>query len=190
MQSMTIVLMALVGWLAFAGNLRAQDTNAPRTNLEAFEAQTGTVIVRGSALIGTIEGQTGIVSVRCKESVQPGVGAKEYGIAVELEEGNHLEDVTTVDYEELDSFLNGLDSLGKANHTVTPLPNFDVLYTTGGGLRVDVYTSNKRSGAIQAALQSSRVNKTRVLLTVDQLAHFKSLVQQAKSRLDQLRENK
>ena len=148
------------------------------------------MIVRGSAPIGVIDAQTGTVSVKCKESVEPGSGAKAYGVAVELKEGNHPEDVTTVDYEELDTFVNGLDSLGKASHAVTSLPNFDVLYTTGGGLRADVFTSNKRSGAIQAALQSSRVNQARVLLTVDQLAHFKSLVQQAKGRLDQLRETK
>jgi len=190
MRRITIVLTAFVAWLALAGNLRAQDTNAPRTNLEAFEAQTGTVIVRGSALIGRIEGQTGTVSVRCKESTESVSGRKEHGIAIELKEGNHPADVTTIDYEELDTFLSGLDKLGKASHAVTSLADFDVLYTTGGGLRVDAYTSNKRSGAIQAALQSSRSNRVRVLLTVDQLAHFASLVQQAKSRLDQLRENK
>jgi len=190
MQRMTIVLTAVVGWLAWAGNLRAQDTNAPRTNLEAFEAQTGTVIVKGSALIGTIQGQTGTVSVRCKESRAPGSGRKEHGITVELKEGNHAVDVTTMDYEELDTFLNGLDSLGKASHAVTSLPDFDVLYTTGGGLRVDVYTSNKRSGAVQVAVQSSRINRARVLLTADQLARFENLVQQAKSKLDLLRENK
>jgi len=187
---MTIVLTAAVYWLVLAGNLWAQDTNAPRTNLEAFEAQTGTVIVRGSALIGTIEGQTGTVSVRCKESTESVGGRKEHGIAIELKEGDRLEDVTTVDYEELDTFAAALDRLGKASHSVTSLPNFDVLYTTGGGLRVDVYTSNKRSGAIQAALQSSRSNRVRVLLTTEQLAHFASLVQQAKSKLDLLRENK
>jgi hypothetical protein len=189
MQRISMILVVYASW--FIGNgLSAQDTNAPRTNIEAFEAQTGTVIVRGSANIGMIEGQTGTVTVRCKESTEHGSGRKEYGIAVELREGNHAEDVTTVDYEELDTFLNGLDKLGKASHTVTSLPNFDVLYTTGGGLRADVYTSDKRAGAIQAALQSSRVNKVRILLTVDQLAHFRSLVQQAKSRLDQIRENR
>lgn len=190
MRRIPIMLTAVVGWLVLCGDLRAQDTNAPRTNLEAFEAQTGTVIIRGSAVIGMIEGQPGTVSVRCKESIAPASGQKEYGIAIELKEGNHADDVTTVDYDELDTFLNGLDALGKANHTVTALPNFDVLYTTGGGLRVDVYTSNKRSGAIQAALQSNRVNPTRVLLTTEQLAHFASLVQQAKSRLDLLRGSK
>lgn len=190
MQRIPIVLTAVVCGVVLVGKLEAQDTNAPRTNLEAFEAQTGTVIVRGSAVIGTIEGQTGTVSVRCKESKEPGSGRKEYGIAIELKEGNQAEDVTTVDYEELDTFLNGLDKLGKVSHSVTSLPDFDVLYTTGGGLRVDVHTSNKRSGAIQAALQSGRINRVRVLLTTEQLAHFESLVQQAKSRLDLLRGSK
>jgi hypothetical protein len=190
MPRIAAVVTASMAWMAVAGNLRAQDTNTPRTNLEAFEAQTGAVIVKGTALIGTIEGQTGTVTVRCKEVTESVSGRKEHGVTIELKEGNHAVDVTTIDYEELDTFLNGLDKLGKASHAVTSLPDFDVLYTTGGGLRADVYTSNKRSGVVQVALQSSRVNRARVLLTMDQLAHFASLVQQAKSRLDQLRGNK
>jgi hypothetical protein len=190
MRRFNVILAVVVGWWFLAGIARAQETNAPLTNLEAFEAQTGTVIVRGSALIGTVSGQTGTVSVRCKESTAPGSGRKEYGVAVELKEGSRPEDTTFIDYEELDSFLNGIDYLSKASHAVTSLPNFDALYRTGGGLRVDVFTSAKRSGAIQATLQSSRTVKTRVLLSADQLAQFQNLIQQAKSRLDLLRANK
>jgi len=190
MHRFSVILVVVVGWWCVLDGVRGQDTNAPLTNLEAFEAQTGTVIVRGSALIGTISGETGTVSVRCKESAEPGSGRKEYGVAVGLKEGNRPEDTTTIDYDELDTFLSGLDYLSKANHAVTSLPNFDVLYRTGGGLRVDVFTSTKRSGAIQAVLQSSRVVPARVLLSADQLAHFQNLIQQAKSRLDLLRTNK
>jgi hypothetical protein len=190
MHRFSFILAVVAGWWSLSGSARAQDTNAPLTNLEAFEAQTGTVIVRGSALIGTISGETGTVSVRCKESTEPGSGRKEYGVAIDLKEGSRSEDTTVIDYDELETFLSGIDYLSKANHAVTSLPNFDVLYRTGGGLRVDVYTSSKRSGALQAVLQSSRVGKARVLLTADQLAHFQNLMQQAKSRLDLLRANK
>jgi hypothetical protein len=190
MHRLSFILIVVVGSRFLPDCVRAQDTNVPLTNLEAFEAQTGTVIVRGSALIGTISGETGTVSVRCKESSAPGSGRKEYGVAVDLKEGNRPEDTTIIDYDELETFLSGIDYLSKANHAVTSLPNFDVLYRTGGGLRLDVYTSTKRSGVLQAALQSSRVNRARVLLSGDQLAHFQNLIQQAKSRLDLLHANK
>lgn len=190
MHRCNFVIVVVVGWWFLTGTTPAQDTNAPLTNLEAFEAQTGTVIVRGSALIGTISAETGTVSVRCKESTEPGSGRKEYGVAVALKEGGRPEDTTVIDYDELDSLLNGLDYVSKANHSITSLPNFDALYRTGGGLRVDVYTSTKRSGAVQAALQSGHIGQARVLLSTDQLARFQNLIRQAKSRLDLLRANK
>lgn len=95
-----------------------------------------------------------------------------------------------VDYDEMDSLLNGIDYISKVNHTVTSLPDYDVVYATGGGLHLTVYTSQKRPGAIQVAVQSNRANRDRVLLSSDQLARFQNLVQQAKSKLDSLRAGK
>jgi hypothetical protein len=71
---------------------------------------------------------------------------------------------------------------------VTSLPDYDVVYATGDGLHLAVYTSQKRPGAIQIVVQSSRVN--RVLLSPDQLARLQNLVQQGKSKLDSLRAGK
>src|SRR5271169_537695 len=94
MRKISIVLMAVAGWSLVAGTGWAQDTNAPLTKIEMFEYQTGTIIVRGNMLVGTMSTQTGTVSVRAKESVEPGLGAKEYGIAVGLQEGGRPEDTT------------------------------------------------------------------------------------------------
>ena len=190
MRRGNIVLGLIVGCWLLPNSGRAQDTNAPLTNIEAFEAQTGTVIVKGSVLVGTVSTQTGTVSVRAKESIEPDSGRKEYGIAVELKEGGRPEDTTMVDYDELDSFQNGIDYISKANHTMTTLPDYDVIYTTGGGLRLAVYTSHKRPGAIQVALQSDRASHERVLLSSDQLARFQNLIRQARSKLDSLRAGK
>jgi hypothetical protein len=190
MRKTAIVLVMMIGGSLLEGFARAQETNAPLTNIEIFDAQTGTVIVKGSVLIGTVSAQSGTVSVRAKESIEPGLGAKEYGIAIELKEGSRPEVTTMVDYDELDSFLNGIDYISKANHTVTSLPDYDVVYTTGGGLRLLVYTSRKRAGAIQVVLQSGRASRDRVQLSSDQLARFQNLIQQAKSKLDSLRGEK
>src|ERR1035441_740739 len=53
-----MIAVFVVGTLWVGGAL-AQDTNAPLTKIEIFEARTGTVIVRGSVLIGTMSAQTG-----------------------------------------------------------------------------------------------------------------------------------
>ena len=190
MREIKVVLLVILGGSLVAGNARAQDTNPPLTKIEIFEAQTGVIIVRGSVLVGIMSAQTGTVSVRAKESTEPSLGAKEYGIAVGLQEGGRPEDTTMVDYDELDSFLNGVDYIRKANHSMTPLPDYDVGYTTTGWLRLIVYTSIKRPGTTQIALQSRHTNRTRILLSDDQLAEFQNLIRQAKRKIDSLREGK
>jgi hypothetical protein len=209
MRKFNIVLtMAVVGWV-LAAIARAQDamltesepqtfdpqtttvvildTNAPKTKLEAFEAQTGTVIVKGVAQIGSMFAQGGTVSVRSKESKDAGTGKKEYGIAIGLKENNRPEDITIIDYDELDSLLDGIDYIVKINRTVSALPSFSARYVTKGGFRVAAYSSNNRPGTIQALLQGSHTARSRILLAPDQLAKFQVLVQQAKSNLDGLR---
>jgi len=161
-------------------------TNTP-TKLEAFDARTGTVIIKGVALIGSIPAQGGTVFVRSKESKDVNTGQKEYGIAIGLKEGNRPEDTTILDYDELGSLLNGIDFLIKINRGVTDMPGFSAGYTTRAGFRVAAYSSNSRSAGIQAVLQGSHANRTRILLAPDQLANFRSLVQQAKDNLDTLR---
>ena len=190
MRKFNVILMVVVGWsLSVEGSARAQDTNAPKTKLETFEAQTGTVIVKGSALIGSVSAQTGTVSVKCKETIETSSGQKEYGVAVGLNERPGSGDTTIIDYDELDSFLDGIDYISKINPAAMSLPNFIAVYTTRGELRIAVYTSTRRPGTIQVALQSNRLGKTRVLLSTAQLAQFQNLIQQAKIKLDFLRTN-
>ena len=190
MRIIKVMAAMFVVGVFWAGGAQAQETNPPLTKIEILEARTGTVIVRGSMLIDTMSAQIGTISVRVKESFEPGGGRKEYGIAVELKENGRPEDTTMVDYDELDSFLNGIDTISKANHSMTSLPDYDVRYTTAGWLRLVVYTSVKRPGTTQIALQSHHTNFNRILLSSDELARFQNLIQQAKTKLDSLRDGK
>ena len=153
---------------------------SPLTKIEIFEARTGTVIVRGSVLIDTMSAQNGTVSVRAKESLEPGSGRKVYGIAVDLTEDGRPHDTTMVDYEELGSFLNAIESISKANHSMTSLPDYDVGYTTTGWLRLVVYTSAKRPGTTQIALQSRHRTGTSYYFRRTSWPTFQNLIQQAK----------
>lgn len=71
MYKSNLMLAAVVGWSLLAVESRAQDTNAyapaPATKLEALETNTGTVIVKGIAPVGSISVSAGLVSVTCKE---------------------------------------------------------------------------------------------------------------------------
>jgi hypothetical protein len=190
MRRISVIIAMFVVGAFWPGGAQAQDTNPPPPKIEIFEGRTGTVIVRGSVLIDTLSAQTGTISVRAKESVEPGSGRKEYGIAVGLQERNRTEDTTMIDYDELDSFLNGIDYISKANHSMTSLPDYEVGYTTRGWPRLVVYTSVKRPGTTQIALQSGHTNWNRISLSSDELARFQNLIEHAKSKLDSLREGK
>jgi len=186
----SLILLIAVGWPVLSGTLLAEDTNAPKTKLEAFEAQTGVTIVKGSVLIGSVNGQNGVVSIRCKESRDASTDRKESGLAIEVREGEAQADTTVIDYDELDSFLNAIDYISRVDYRVTTLPFFDVVYTTKGGLRIAAYSSARSPGTIQAAVHSSHITNTRVLLSPQQLARFLSLIQESKAKLDSLRAGK
>lgn len=152
MKKSNLFLIAVCCSLAFAS--RAQDaatTNALNTEIENFEAQTGTVIVKGFAQTGSMTTDAGTVSVRCKESIDVGHNRKLYGMAVGLEKDQRRE-FLFVDYDEMDSLINGMDYLSKIGYNVTTLPGFDATFTTKSGLRLAAH-SERRQGGIQLYLK-------------------------------------
>jgi hypothetical protein len=188
MPQFTLGGLAAIGSLLLAALAQAQDTNAPRTRLEAFEAQTGIVIVRGAALMGDVHAGAGLVSVVARESKAVSSGLKEYGIAIGLAKtATTPEDSTVVDYDELDALIGALDYLSGVNYSITSLPSFDAGFTSRGGLRVFAYTSLRRPGTIQAAVQGGHMANARLLLAPAQVVQFTTLVRQAKTQLDTLR---
>ena len=181
-------LLAAISSLLLAALALAQDTNAPRTRLEAFEAQTDILIVRGAALVGEVHAGAGLVSVVAKDSKVVASGLKEYGVAIGVAKvATAPEDSTVVDYDELDSLISALDYVNAVNYSITPLPSFDAGFTSRGGLRVFAYTSLRRPGTVQAAVQGGHMANARLLLAPAQLAQFTTLVRQAKTQLDTLR---
>ena len=181
------------GGSLLTGPARAQETNAclplPATKLEAFETNTDTVIIKATAPIGTVPAHGGEVAVRCREITDAGTGRRESGIIVDLTSARQLGDTMLIDYDELDSLLDGLEYLGKLDWSVTPLPGFDAVYTTKGGFRAAAFGS-RRTGNIEFAVRSTRVRTAPLVLSRDQLGQLRSLVQQGKAKLDSLRKGK
>ena len=163
---------------------RAQDTNLLKTDIGIFEAQTGTVIVKGFEQIGSMSVGADVISVRSKASSEAVTGHKIYGLAIEIAGNDQPRERTFVDYDEIDSFLEGINYLNKITYDVTPLPAFEAIFTTKTGLRVVAYSA-RRQGSIQTFLQYG--DHPRILLTSDQMTQFYNLIEQARKVLDTIR---
>jgi hypothetical protein len=193
MRTFMALLIAVAGGSLLGNPARAQETNTcllvPATKLEAFETNTDTVIIKATAPIGTVSAHGGAVSVRCREITDAGTGRRESGILIDIALGAQLEGTTLIDYDELDSLLDGVDYLGKLDWSITSLPDFSAVYTTKGGFRADARGS-RRTGNIEFAVRSTRINVPRLSLSRDQLGQLRSLIDQAKAKLDSLRKGK
>jgi hypothetical protein len=182
MRKFYFILIAICCSLAFASH--AQDaTNAPKTEIENFELKPDTVIVKGLGEIGSVTTSAGVISVRCKESIDETSGLKEYGVGVALA-SNQLHGFLVVDYDELDSLIRGLDFLGKITYDATALPSFDATFNTKSGLLIAAH-SEQRQGAIQDFLQFA--DTPRIPLTSVQFTQFQNLISHAKTSLDALK---
>lgn len=182
MNKLHVILVAAFCSLALASP--AQDTNTLKTDIGVFEAQTGAVIIKGFGQIGSVSVGTDVISVRCKESKDVNTGHKAYGLVIEITGNNQQRERTFVDYDEIDSLLNGVNYLNKITYDVTSLPSFEASYTTKAGLRV-VANSVRRQGGIQTFLQYG--DHPRILLTSDQMAQLYGLIEQARNNLNSIR---
>jgi hypothetical protein len=159
------------------------------TRLEAFEATVGRVIVKGTEEIGTVTGKNGLTTVKVQEFRDVVGNQRESGLVVTVRQNEQLEDTSTVDYDELDALLKAIDYISKADPNVTPLNHFEAFFTTKAGLRVASYFS-RRTSAVEASITSQRVNRSKTWINQVQLAEFRILLEQAKSKLDALRHGK
>lgn len=191
MYKSPVMPAAAVGWWLLAVTSSAQITEvyppAPATTLEILETNTGTVIIKATAPMGSMSVNAVNVTVTCKEDTDTSTHRKEYGIAISLEATGQLEDRTIVDYDEMDSVLKAIDYLNKIDWSVTPLTGFNAAYATKGGFRIAAFSS-RRSGAIEFSLRSGRMSKG-LLITQSQLAQFRGLIDQAKRKLEEIRKN-
>ncbi len=179
MNRLNVILAAAFCSLALSAP--GQDTNALKTDLGVFEAQTGTVIVKGFGQIGSMTVGTDVISVRCKASTDVTTGHKAYGLAIEIAATPQFRQRILVDYDEIGSLLGGLNYLNKITYDVTPLPGFEASYTTRAGLRVAAYSA-RRQGGIQTFLQYGE--NPRITLASDQMAQLYGLIEQARNSLD------
>lgn len=155
----------------------------PATKLEAFQARTGIVLIRGYSTVGTVRGIGGNVSVDAREFRDASEPDRRItGISISVKETTRLERENTsfIDSDEIGGLLEGIDYIGKVSAEVTALEKFEVEYRTKGDFRVVVF--NNSQGQLSVAVSSGRVGRTTAYLKLDDLAYFRNLIVEAQAK--------
>jgi hypothetical protein len=160
----------------------------PRTKLEALEMKIDTVVIRGFSQITTVDIR-GVRLDAIEMRVLGGPGRAKGLVVVLPQQGssdNRVSDNRAfVDYEEIDPLLRAIDTLSGMDENATKLVNFEAHYHTHGDLEIKVFRQTRSGNAVM--LQTGICNFTTESLTLDELAKFKAMIQEAKTRLDELR---
>lgn len=168
----------------------AHDTNdVPRTRLEAFEATTGRVIIKGTEELGSIATKNGTLFVKVHEYRDVPSNQRQFGIAVVVRQSESMEDTTTVDEDELEALIAGIDYVSKADPSISSLNRFEAFYASRAGLRVASYSS-RRTSNVEATVTSQRYQRVKTWLNMSQLAQFKNLVEQAQAKIEAIRKTR
>jgi hypothetical protein len=156
-----------------------------KTKLERFAAKHGVAVVRGFTEIGELSGEYGgAVQVGAAELMNAASGEKERGIWIQVKEAGSLEreNTSSVDYDEIDSLLAGIDYIAKANASVTKLRNWQADYATRGDFRVSTFSS--ANGDVMASVASGQIGGTHIFVTRENLARLRGMIANAKNTLD------
>lgn len=157
----------------------------PRTKLEALDDRHSTVIIKGFTRITTVE--VAGVRVDAIEMREMGNVSRAKGIVVVLREGGERprENRAFVDYEEIDSLLNAIDAISRVDETMTKLAGFEAKYRTLGDLEIQVFRQTRSGTAV--IITTGICENTRATLSLDDLAKIRAMIQEAKTRLDEIR---
>ena len=186
MKLIKVLAIILLGGAWLETPAYAQSTNVFQTDIEAFEAQTNIVIVKGFGTGGTVSAGNGILAIHLKESYSPDTGGKWQALVLDCSEGGYRERAV-IDYAEIDSLLRGLDYIRSATYDVTALPSFEAVYQTKGGFRIMGVGSHRQS-AVQTFVEFD--GWPRIPLDSDQISQLRSQIAAAQHTLDELKSGK
>lgn len=179
-----LIATVLFATLTVATWAQEVSTNALNTEIENFEAQTNTILVKAYGPVGSVSVSSGTFTIDCKETSDISHGRKKYGAVVELSGQSPFRQVAILDEDELDSLADGLDYLTKLSYDVSTLPAFTAEYATKSGLRFAAHSSRKQSG-IQYYLQVG--DGSRIPLNSSQLGQLSNLINQTHAAINALK---
>ena len=163
----------------------------PRTRLEMMDRLIGEVIIKGFTRITTVELRG--LRVDAVEMRQLSKDVRVKGIVLSLREAQPVGDNSQrvnesrafIDYNEIDPLLNAIDIMSRVDETTTKLVGFEARYRTAGDLEIAVFRQTRSGNAV--LMSTGICDRVTGTLSLDELAKVKAMIQEAKTRLDDLR---
>ena len=157
----------------------------PRTKLEALEDSPG-LVIKGFTRINTlVDVPVRIDAIEMRDMRNAnGIGLVK-GLVVTLRAGTPDENRAFVDYDQIDYLLNGIDVVARVDETVTKLPGFEARYRTVGDLEISVFRQTRSGTAV--IMRTGICDQATVSMSLDDLGKIKAMIQEAKTRLDEIK---
>jgi hypothetical protein len=126
------------------------------------------------------------IKVEIKEFTDASSGRKEYGMTIEVKSGGRLERENTsyIDYEEIESLIKGIDYISNIDNSVTKLNNFQADYRTKDNLVFSTFSSQEE---VLLGISSGSIGKATAYFKISDLGKIKSLIEEAKTKLDSIK---
>ena len=162
----------------------------PRNKLEDFDGRMETVLIKGRHWTGTLKVQNGSARVEALEIRDSSNVARATGVEITVTSGEPNppagEIRSLVDYEELEPLIKAMDTVVKAEDSVTKLSHFEVHYRTRADFEVMVF-KQLAGGAVAAGIEVGFYDRVRLLMTIDDLTKLRWMIVQAKDKLDEIK---
>ena len=162
----------------------------PRNKLEDIDGRMETLLMKGRHWVGTVRSSNGLARVEAYEVRDTKNSERVTGVLITLVPANadsrDDEIRSLIDYEEIDPFIKILDTMVKADDSVTKLSHFEVRYRTRGDFEVMVF-KQQTGTSVAAAIEGGFFDRVRLLLIMDELVRLRFMIAQVKERLDEIK---
>jgi len=163
----------------------------PRTKLERIDERHSTIIIKAFTRITTLEVRgvrIDAIDMRDVTGTPDGTGIyRARGIVIQLrEEGGRVDDNRAfIDYEEIDPLLTAIDAVARVDETQARMPGFEARYKTLGDFEISVFRQTRSGTAV--LLATGLCDRATQTMSLDDLGKVKAMIQEAKTRLDEIR---
>lgn len=162
----------------------------PRNKLEDIDGRMETMLFKGRHWVGTVRSSNGSARVEAYEVRDSKNSERVMGVLITFvpANANSRDDEirSLIDYEEIDTLIKTLDTMVKADESVTKLSHFEVRYRTRGDFEVMVF-KQQTGTSVAAAIEGGFFDRVRLLLIMDELVRLRFMIAQVKERLDEIK---
>jgi hypothetical protein len=162
----------------------------PRNKLEDIDGRMETLLIKGRHWVGTVRAQNGSARVEAFEVRDTHNSDRATGILITFapaDASSRTDEIRSmIDYEEIDTLVKMMDTMIKADESVTKLSHFEERYRTRGDFEVMVF-KQQTGTSVAAAIEGGFFDRLRLFMIMDDLIKFRYMIVQAKERLDEIK---